>query len=141
MEAAQAQKHLVHNAALLQVDKFLAKGPLGGFSSFLVLEESLTELSGAFVESSIQIPDRCLLIGVVTRVVQTVTGATSFSCGIEGDTSRFGGSLGVTQGSVNKGVAFSNIYEDTPVRLTANGGDFTGGSIAISIHGIEMNVG
>lgn len=38
-------------------------------------------------------------------------------------------------GSQNRGVIGPTaFYSDTPVVLTANGGDFTGGSVRIAIH-------
>lgn len=71
----------------------------------------------------------------------TVTGATSYECGIAGEPSKFGGSLGVTAGSSNAGVIGPQaFYADTAVRLTANGADFTGGAVRIAIHYATVGV-
>ena len=66
-----------------------------------VLEQTLSGLSGTSVDSSIQIPDRSILLGVSTRTATTVTVATSYDCGIVGETDKFGGALGVAAGSTS----------------------------------------
>lgn len=99
-----------------------------------VLEEELV-LSGATVDSSVTIPARAIVLGVSTRTVSGVTGAASYDCGIAGEASKFGGSLGVALGSSNSGVIGPTaFYAPTPVRLSANGGVFTGGRVRVSIH-------
>lgn len=99
-----------------------------------VLEEDVA-LAGAFVESTIAIPDRAIVLGVTTRTLAAVTGAASYDCGIAGEASKFGGSLGAAAGSTNAGVIGPTaFYAPTPVRLTANGGAFTGGIVRLAIH-------
>lgn len=69
------------------------------------------------------------------------TGATSYDCGIAGETSKFGGSLGVAAGSTNVGIIGPQaFYDDTPIVLTAQGGNFTGGSVRIAIHYLTLGV-
>ena len=61
-------------------------------------------------------------------------GATSYDCGIAGEPAKFGGSLGVASGSTNVGVIGPQaFYAPTPIVLTANGGNFTGGDVRIAI--------
>lgn len=104
-----------------------------------VIEEDLTGLAGAYVESSILIPSRCVCLGVSTRTIQSITGASSYDCGIAGEASKFGGLLGVALGSTNIGVIGPTaFYSDTPVRLTANGADFTNGAVRIAIHYLTL---
>lgn len=99
-----------------------------------VLEEDLS-LSGAAVESAIVIPDRAIVLGVTTRTLAAVTGASSYDCGVAGEASKFGGSLGIAQGSTNGGVIGPTaFYAPTPIRITANGGAFTGGVVRLAIH-------
>lgn len=84
---------------------------------------------------------RVLCLGVSTRTVSAITGATAYDCGISGEASKFGGSLGVAQGSTNKGVIGPQaFYGDTPIRLTAVGGDFTGGAVRIAIHYLTVGL-
>ncbi|MCR9267104.1 MAG: DUF2793 domain-containing protein, partial [Alphaproteobacteria bacterium] len=104
-----------------------------------IISETLTDVSGASVVSSQLIPDRSILLGVSVRVAETITGAASFNCGLAGETSAFGGSLGTAQGSANIGVIGPRpFYSDTPVTLTANGGDFTGGRVALALHLLRL---
>lgn len=113
----------------------VAIGPAGGTTGLAVAEELLSGLSGASVDSSVVIPDRTIVLGVSTRTVTAITGATSYGCGIAGQTTKFGGSLGVAAGSTNAGVIGPEaFYADTPIRLTADGSDFTGGAVRLAIH-------
>lgn len=106
----------------------------GATSKFELLEEELV-LSGPSIDSTIHIPDRAIVFAVTTRTTQTITGPASYDCGIAGSINKYGGSLGTTAGNTNSGVTTPNAYyTDTPVRITANGGDFTGGKVRISLH-------
>ncbi len=99
-----------------------------------VLEEDLA-LSGASTDSVIAIPDRAIVLGVTTRTLAAVTGAASYDCGIAGEPAKFGGSLGIADGATNQGVIGPTaFYAPTPIRITANGGDFTGGVVRLAIH-------
>jgi hypothetical protein len=119
----------------------VALGALGGTTGMAVLEQTLSGLSSASVTSTIEIPDRAIVLGVSTRTVTTITGATSYDCGISGETTKFGGSLGVAAGSTNVGVIGPQaFYADTPIVLTTQGGNFTGGSVRIAIHYLTLGV-
>ena len=101
---------------------------------FQVVEEELS-LSGATTDSTVTIPDRAIVFGVSTRTTEAVTGATSYECGVVADTGKFGSLLGSAPNSTNSGVVGPTAYyAATPVRLTANGGNFTGGKVRIAIH-------
>lgn len=100
----------------------------------LVLEEDVS-LSGASRDTTILIPDRAIVLGVSTRTLVAVTGATSYDCGIAAERAKFGGSLGAAAGSTNVGVVGPTaFYAPTPVRLSANGGSFTGGQVRVALH-------
>lgn len=107
----------------------------GSATDMVVTEDLLSGLSGASVTSTIAIPNRSVVLGVSTRTVTAITGATSYDCGISGETSKFGGSLGIAAGSTNVGVIGPQaFYASTPIVLTANGGNFSGGAVRIAIH-------
>jgi len=107
----------------------------GASTGMAVLEETLTGLAGASVDSTIRIPNRAIVLGVSARTLTAVLGASSYDCGIAGEPSKFGGALGVAVGSSNIGVIGPTaFYADTPIRLTANGGNLAGGSVRIAIH-------
>lgn len=99
-----------------------------------ILEQELT-LSGASTATSIVIPNRAIVLAVSTRTTAAITGATAYNCGVSGEASKFGGSLGVAKNSSNIGVVGPTAYyADTPVVLTAIGGNFVGGKVRVAIH-------
>ena len=113
----------------------VAREANGATTGMAVREETLSGLSGASRDSTIVIPNRAIVLGVSARTVTAVLGASSFDCGVNGEPSKFGGSLGVAVGSSNIGVIGPTaFYADTPVRLTSNGGNFAGGAVRIAIH-------
>ena len=112
----------------------LAQGSAGSSIGLATSEELLSGLSGPTVDSSIVIPARSIVLAVSCRTVTAVTGATSYDCGVSGEASKFGGSLGIAAGSTKIGIIGPTAYySDTPVRLTAVGSDFTGGAVRIAI--------
>ena len=113
----------------------------GGRVTMRAKEEELT-LSGAFVETvdAAFIPDRAIVLGVSSRTTLAITGATSYSVGIVGDTAKFGNLLGAALGSTNIGVIGpTGFYADTKVRATANGGNFTAGKVRLVVYFLEMS--
>jgi hypothetical protein len=110
-----------------------ARSPFFASTRFEILEQELT-LSGASVATAVAIPSRAIVLGVSTRTSVAITGATSYSCGVAGDTGKFGSSLGVAKNASNVGVIGPTAYyADTPVVITAAGGAFTGGKVRVSI--------
>ena len=121
--------------ALLSSEAVLSHTASGAESRIATREEHLTGLSGAMVETSIVIPDRSVVLCVSTRTTAAITGASSYDCGIAGEPAKFGGSLGIATGATNAGVIGPTaFYADTPVRLTANGGSFSGGAVRVALH-------
>ncbi|MEP1932763.1 MAG: hypothetical protein ABJJ37_15930 [Roseibium sp.] len=113
----------------------LSQTASGAQSRMCTVEEELTGLSGASVDTSIVIPNRAVVWCVSTRTSTAITGAASYDCGIAGETSKFGGSLGIAEGSTNAGVIGPQaFYSDTAVRLSANGGSFTAGAVKVVLH-------
>ncbi|MDO5642265.1 MAG: DUF2793 domain-containing protein [Paracoccus sp. (in: a-proteobacteria)] len=118
----------------------VARAPNNGGTGIAVAEQLLAGLSGASRTSTIVIPNRAIVLGVSCRTVTAITGATSYDCGIAGQPSKFGGSLGVAVGSTNIGVVGPEArYADTPIVLTANGANFTGGAVRIAAHYLFCN--
>ena len=98
-----------------------------------------TAISGASVTTSLQALDRELIFAVHTRVTTAITGATSFSVGVLGDTSKFGSSIGIALDSTNIGVGTPTPYfTDTDILLTPSGGSFTGGDVKLVLHGMKF---
>ena len=110
-----------------------AQGPNGSQIEIGVLEQLMT-LSGSSTTSTIQIPNRAIVLAVSTLTVTAVTGAPSYNCGVSGNTSQFGGSLGAAAGSSNSGVIGPTaFYSATNILISASSGSFTGGAVRISI--------
>lgn len=111
----------------------------GAQTKFELFEEELT-LSGANTNSTILIPSRAIVFGVSTRTTQAISGVTSYDCGIVGELNKYGGSLSIALNSSNSGVTGPTaFYSDTPIRISANGGNFTGGKVRLAIHYMLCN--
>ncbi len=104
--------------------------------------EDLITCSGASSVSTQQIPNRAIVCAVSTYVVTAVTGATSFnldattsSSGGSGTSAgQFGSALGVSAGSSNSGVIGPTAwYATSTIKLTAQGSNFTGGTVRVAI--------
>ena len=106
-----------------------------GASIGLNINEQEVVLAGATTDTTIVIPSRAVVLSVSTRTTVAITGAASYDCGEAGGVAnKFGGTLGVALGSTNIGVIGPTAYSaDTAVRLTANGGAFTGGRVRVAI--------
>ena len=111
-----------------------------GASCLIKCVEQETTLSGATTNASTQIP-----IGTVFAVCNYVTeeitgsGVTSYDCGVSGTSNKFGGTLGLTVGSSNRGhIGPTGYYSATDLLFTANGGSFTGGKVRSQIWYMEF---
>jgi hypothetical protein len=99
-----------------------------------IREEEVT-VAGATTPTTIVVPARAIVLAVTSRTTVAITGATAYSCGISGETGKFGSALGVTKNSSNVGVIGPTaLYADTPVLLSSAGGSFTGGKVRVAIH-------
>jgi hypothetical protein len=123
------------NWRLAGSSEVIAQSTSGANTRAIIVEDTLSGLTGASVTSVALIPARAIVFCVSVRTRAAITGAASFDCGLSGQASKFGGSLGVSVGSSNLGVIGPTaFYADTPIVLSANGGSFTGGEVAIAIH-------
>jgi hypothetical protein len=114
----------------------------GGRVTLRAKEEEVT-LAGASVETADPafIPDRAIVLGVASRTTLSITGATSYGVGINGNPTQFGNLLGIAFGSANNGVIGPTaFYADTRIRVTANGGNFTAGKVRLIVYFLEMSV-
>jgi hypothetical protein len=119
----------------------IALTPSGGRVTLRAKEEELT-LAGAFVETadSAFISDRAIVLGVAARTTQGITGATSYAVGVAANATLFGDLLNVALDSTNVGATGpAGFYADTKVRVTANGGSFSGGKVRLVVYFLEMS--
>jgi hypothetical protein len=111
----------------------LAQGASGTTIQVGVLEQLVT-LAGASTASTVQIPNRAIVLAVSSRTVTAVAGAPSYGVGVAGNATQFGGGLGTSAGSTNIGVIGPTaFYAATPVVVTATSGSFTAGQVRIAI--------
>lgn len=113
----------------------------GGRVTLRAKEEELT-LAGVSVDTADTafIPDRAIVLAIASRTTETITGATSYGVGTAANATKFGDLLGVAAGASNVGVIGpEGVYADTAVRVTANGGGFTGGKVRLIAYFLEMS--
>jgi len=98
------------------------------------LEEEL-QLNGTYTDTSIQIPHHSIVISVNVRVLEQISGANSFSVGTDEDATRYGSNLSSNNDTTNVGLTNQPLtyWDDTPIRITANNGSFTGGCVHVTI--------
>jgi hypothetical protein len=97
---------------------------------------------GAISDTVGLIPGAATVFGVTARVIVAMTGVSGWSLGVNGAATRYGSEHGIALNAVVSGpttgpMAFS---QNLPMRLTAEGGSFTGGRVAISVHYMTLSV-
>lgn len=106
-------------------------------SAIRVLEFDHSVASGTTSVTGVKIPQHAMVFAVTARIKTAFTGTlTDWDFGVSGATDRYGSGLGLAQGSWVSGITGQPVtyYADTPLELTANGGDFTGGELRIAVH-------
>jgi hypothetical protein len=98
----------------------------------------LSGLSGASVTATSLIPAGAVVVGVTAKVLTAVTGATSWQLGTAADPDRFAATGGIALGSTTQNSDWTAggiecFPAATNLILTANGSNFTAGSIQISV--------
>lgn len=110
-------------------------GAHGAATAFGILEADHTITAGATNDTSFVIPDRAIVLGVTGRVLEAIAGPTSWNVGVAADASRYATGIGVGAGSTLVGPSGPVTYwSPTALRLTAVGGNFTGGEVRLAIH-------
>ncbi|MEM7723342.1 MAG: DUF2793 domain-containing protein [Pseudomonadota bacterium] len=98
--------------------------------------------AGGSVTTPVIFPERSLAFGVTGRVVSALTGtATAWDLGVTGDPGRYGTGLGMAQNSWVNGPSMPLVYwSPTALELTAQGGDFAGGTVRLVAHFAELQL-
>ncbi len=88
------------------------------------------------------IPKFAQVIGVSGRVIETISGPglTTWKVGVDGAGKRYASDLGTARNSFLVGITGTptTYYEDTPLRISADGGDFAQGRVRFALHLIEI---
>ena len=117
-----------------------AAGAAGGAATLGRVVEVDQALSGASTATPAVIPDKALVLGVTGRVIAAITGATSWKLGVSGSADRYGSGYGTAAGAFAHGVSGQPqaYYGGTPLLVTAAGGSFTGGTVRLAVHFLEV---
>jgi hypothetical protein len=81
------------------------------------------------------------VLGVTSRVIAPITGATGWQMGVNGSPDRYGSGIGVAANSYAHGVTGSPqaYYGGSSLLLTAEGADFTGGAVRMAVHYFDLS--
>lgn len=115
----------------------LGVSPSGAASAFQVVEFDHVLASGATSITVEEIPQYAMVFAVTGRVKTAVTGSLSdFEVGVAGATNRYGGGIGLAQGTWFVGITGQPVtyYADTAIELNANGGTFAAGEVRLALH-------
>ncbi|MDF2232965.1 DUF2793 domain-containing protein [Albimonas sp. CAU 1670] len=106
-------------------------------SGAITVVEFEHQLSAGGAQSTTgQIPAGSLVLGVTARVQQAITGAAGWSLGVVEAETRYGEGLAVGAGAGIVSVTGAPLAYSSSValRLTPEGGNFTGGRVKFNIH-------
>lgn len=121
----------------------LAQSPNGAASGFHVLEIDHVLNAGATDSTIPFIPAHAMVFGVSGVVTDAITGTlTDWSLGTVSSAAQYGSGLGLSQGSYVKGTLSypSTEYAPSGLVLTANGGDFAGGTVRLAVHYYALTI-
>jgi hypothetical protein len=98
--------------------------------------------AGVINQTAIVIPHHNSVIGITGRVTEEIvfSSAATFKVGVTGSDDRYGSGYGHWLNTYVQGLTGQpqTYWSDTPVLLTADGGDFVNGTIRLSIHMIVL---
>ncbi len=98
---------------------------------------------GAIEDTGFIIPAHTSVLAVTGRVLSEITGDLSdWSLGVNGAETRYGSSLGLTANAWLRGVTGQPVayYVPTSLRLTANGGNFSAGTVRLAVHLMQFDL-
>jgi hypothetical protein len=114
----------------------------GSAMSLKTNEIDVAITSGPALVTAAVIPSRALLFGITGRVIDPITGtATSWDLGVSEDTARFGAGIGVSLNAWVNGPTAPMVYwSPTPLVITAQDGDFSGGMVRLALHYADLGL-
>jgi len=120
-----------------------AVAPSGAGIAFRVLEFDHPVAAGGVQNTAVAIPSHATVFGVTGRVIEEITGTlTSWRLGADGSDNRFGSGLGLGLNSYVRGVLGRPLtgYAAMPLRLSPEGGSFSGGMVRLAVHFTELSL-
>lgn len=119
-----------------------AAGSLGGAATLVRIAEVDHLLSAATVSTTAAIiPDMAVVLGATGRVIEAITGASAWSLGVSGDPARYGSGYGIALNSIAQGLTPQpqSYSGATALEITSADVAFTGGTIRLSVHYLEIS--
>lgn len=123
----------------------LAATPSGTATEYEIVELDFDFSAGSSFTTPAIIPTNAQVVGVTGRVTQQITGSLSdWSLGVDGaldpSPNRYSTGVGTALNSYILGMtgAPTTYYEDTPLILTASGGDFLAGQVRLAVHFLTL---
>jgi len=116
--------------------------PAKASASMVNLEFDHVMDAGATNQTNVVIPHHSSVVGITARVTEEIvfSGATTFKLGVDGADDRYGSGFGHWKNTLVQGLTGQPLtyWLDTPVLLSAQGGDFVSGTIRIAIHAMIL---
>lgn len=122
---------------------FVTLAPHNAGMSLRTVETDHVLTAGAVSSTGYVIPSNAMVVGVTGRVVSAISGSlTSWSLGNPGAVGRFGTGLGLSSGSWVRGLLSSPTayYAPEVLQLDATGGVFSGGTVRLAVHYLELGL-
>lgn len=126
----------IHDGAGWQAGA-VAVSPNGAATVAEVIEVDLTLDPGPATDTAPLIPAGSVVQAVTGRVLGDITGtAASWRLGVAGSDDRYGTGYGLSAGSWALGLTGQPqaYYADTALRVTAESGGFSGGTVRLCVH-------
>jgi len=139
---AESGRPLLHDGTMW-IEGALTLGPSGAGMSAGLAEIETPIAAGAAVVSLLTVPAGVMVIGATALVTTAITGTlTGWSLGTADAPDRFGSGLGLGAGSWARGILSTPMtyWQSEPLRLTATGGSFAGGSVRLALHWWELRL-
>ena len=132
--------------ALLTVEPdgdFLFGGPSGSATGIKTATTELTNISGTTVTATDLVPAGSVVLGVVVRVTEAITGASAFDVGDGSDADAWGDDIAIALDTVTTGADFTLVTVPvygaaTSIVLTSVTSDFTDGGVRIVVSYIDF---
>ncbi|WP_298256649.1 DUF2793 domain-containing protein [uncultured Litoreibacter sp.] len=124
-------------------DNPLSTSPFGAGMRAETVEFDFTIGAGSSVLTGFVIPKDCVVFAVTGLVTDAITGTLSnWSLGVDTSDTRYGTGLGIGNGSYVRGLTGQPqaYHSSTQLKLTANGGDFSGGTVRLAVHVLRFDI-
>jgi len=116
--------------------------PVKASANLINLEFDHVLSAGTTNQTGVVIPHHSSVVGITARVTEEIvfSGATTFKLGVAGADDRYGSGFGHWKNTFVQGLTGQPLtyWSDTPILLSAQGGEFVSGTIRIAIHAIVL---